>query len=1031
MKSLKVILLVLLAAVSPLLLQAQTTESFTFTTNRLVPDGSFSGLSDVRTITSAVGNISSLQVRLKLTGEYNGDLYAYLRNTNGFIVLLNRVGRGATNAYGYGDSGFNVTFQTGATNGDIHVYQNVTTPANGSPLTGVWQPDGRNVDPTNVTDVSTRSTSLTNFNGLNAAGQWTLYLADLESGGTNMLTEWGLDISGGASPTLTWTNPADITYGTALSGTQLNASATYNSTNVPGTFTYLSPSGTFLTAGSNQTISVTFTPSNTNNFLPVTTSVVLNVSQAPLTITANNTNKIYGASLPTFTASYSGFVNGDTASSLGTAVTLGTAATVSSPIGIYAITASGAAETNYFITQVNGTLTVTTAPLTITANNTNKAYGAALPTFTASYAGFVNGDTAASLTTPVTLGTSASVSSPIGTYTITASGATDTNYAITLVNGLLTVNPTALTITASNTNKVYGAALPTFTASYTGFVNGDTATSLTTPVTLGTSASASSPIGTYTITASGATDTNYSITLVNGVLTVDPAALTITANNTNKVYGAPLPTFTASYSGFVNGDTASSLGTAVTLGTAASASSPIGAYAITASGAVGTNYSITQVAGTLTITTAPLTITAVDKSKVYGAALPAFTASYSGFVNSDATNNLTTQVTLATSATSSSPLGTYAITASGAVGTNYSITHVAGTLTVTAATINITANDNSKAYGAGLPVFTASYSGFVLSQTTNDLTSIATLATTATSTSDAGTYPITASGASSTNYTFSYVGGTLTITQSLSSGVVISSANPQLPGSDVTFTATLTAVAPGAGTPTGTVNFRIDGSITGSGTLSGREATFAANNLSHGSHTVVAEYAGDTNFAGTTNALAQNQVINTPPVAGNLTIQRNPLLSVKVRLSTLLTNASDADGDPLNMTVSSVSASNATVTVSGGWVFYTPAVGFTNADSFTYTITDGQGGSATGTVTVAIQVDNAQSQNLTITDLGNGSFLINGSGIPGYTYRLQYSDTIAPFTWQDISNMTADSVGRFGYPDTTGASTRYYRTVYP
>ena len=455
------------------------------------------------------------------------------------------------------------------------------------------------------------------------------------------------------------------------------------------------------------------------------------------------------------------------------------------------------------------------------------------------------------------------------------------------------------------------------------------------------------------------------------------------------------------------------------------------AYAITASGAAGTNYSITQVAGTLTITTAPLTITANSTNKVYGAALPTFMASYSGFVNGDTASSLGTAVTLGTTATASSPVGTYAITASGAVGTNYSITHVAGTLTVTTATITITANDSSKAYGAALPVFTASYSGFVLSQTTNNLTSIATLATTATSTSDAGTYPITASGAGSTNYTFSYVGGTLTITQSLSSGVVVSSANPQLPGSNVTFTATISAVAPGAGTPSGTVNFRIDGSILGSGALSGGSATFTTNNLALGSHTVVAEYAGSTDFAGTTNSLAQNQVINTPPVAGNLTIERNPLLSVKVRLSTLLANASDADGDTLGITVSSMSASNATVTVSGGWVFYTPAAGFTNADAFTYTITDGRGGSATGTVTVAIQVDNAPSQNLTITDLGGGSFRVNGSGIPGYSYRLQYSDAVSPFVWQNISSLTADSTGKFTYTDTSGSSARFYRTVCP
>jgi hypothetical protein len=1276
MKRMKVLLLVLLAAVSPLLLQAQTTESFTYSTNRLVPDGSFSGLSDVRSINTTVGNISSLKVRLKMTGEFNGDMYAYLRHTNGFVVLLNRVGKTASNAFGYGDSGFDVTFQAGAANGDIHAYQNVTTPAAGFPLTGIWQPDGRTNDPVTVTDASTRATSLTNFNGLNGAGEWTLYLADVESGATNMLIQWSLDISGAASPTLTWTNPADITYGTPLSGTQLNATATYNATNVPGTLTYSSPAGTYLNAGNNQTLSVTFTPADTNSFLPVTTSVAVNVTPAPLTITANSTNKVYGAALPTFTASYSGFVNGDTAASLGTPVTLGTSATAASPIGVYPITASGAVGTNYSISYVAGTLTVTTAPLTITANSTNKVYGAALPTFTASYSGFVNGDDASSLGTAVTLGTTASASSPVGTYPITASGAVGTNYSISYVAGTLAVTTAPLTITANSTNKVYGAALPTFTASYSGFVNGDDASSLGTPVTLGTSAtaaspigvypitasgavstnysisyvagtltvttapltitanstnkvygaalpvftasysgfvngddasnlgtpvtlgttaSAASPIGDYPITASGAVGTNYSISYVAGTLTVTTAPLTITANSTNKVYGAALPTFTASYSGFVNGDTAASLDTAVTLGTTASASSSVGTYPITASGAVGTNYSISYVAGTLTVTTAPLTITANSTNKVYGAALPAFTASYSGFVNGDTAASLGTPVTLGTSATAASPIGVYPITASGAVGTNYSISYVAGTLTVTTAPLTITANstnkvygaalpvftasysgfvngdtaaslgtpvtlgttasasspvgiypitasgavgtnysisymagtltvttapltitanstnkvygaalpvftasysgfvngdtaaslgtpvtlgttasasspvgtypitassavgtnyfithvngtltvtpgvititadDKSKAFGQALPVFTATYSGFVLSQGTNDLTGLASVTTTATATSNVGAYPITASGATSTNYTFSYVGGTLTITQSLSSGAVVSSANPAVPGTNVTFSMTVNAVAPGAGTPTGTVNFRIDGGILGAGTLFGGVATFTTNNLALGSHTVVAEYAGNLNFVGTTNALAQAQVINTPPVAGKVTIERSPTTSVKVRLSTLLASCSDADGDTLTPTVSSTSASNATVTVSGGWVFYTPPAGFTNADSFTYTITDGRGGSAVGTVTVAIHVDNSPSQNLTITDLDNGSYRISGNGISGYTYRLQYSDTAAPFNWVNMfgGSVTADSTGKFEYIDTTGGSSRFYRTVYP
>ncbi len=307
---------------------------------------------------------TSLKVRLKITGEFNGDLYASVRQGSGFTVLLNRPGKTASNPFGYADSGFDVTFQTGAANGDAHVYQNVTTPANGSPLTGAWEPDGRDVDPTNVTDLSTRATSLTNFNGLNAAGDWTLFLADVESGGTNMLTEWSLEISGAANPTLAWANPADIVYGTALGASQLNATAAYNSANVPGTFAYSPAAGTVLDAGLGQTLSVTFTPADPASFLPISTNVTLNVLKAPLTITANDTNKVYGAALPTFTASYSGFVNGDDASSLDTPVTFSTTATATSNTGSYPITLSGGSDTNYTLTLVAGTLTVLQAATT-------------------------------------------------------------------------------------------------------------------------------------------------------------------------------------------------------------------------------------------------------------------------------------------------------------------------------------------------------------------------------------------------------------------------------------------------------------------------------------------------------------------------------------------------------------------------------------------------------------------------------------------------------------------------------------------
>jgi len=365
--------------------------------------------------------------------------------------------------------------------------------------------------------------------------------------------------------------------------------------------------------------------------------------------------------------------------------------------------------------------------------------------------------------------------------------------------------------------------------------------------------------------------------------------------------------------------------------------------------------------------------------------------------------------------------------------TNYNVAAMTVMVNILAAPITITANNNSKVFGAIIPALTASYSGFVNGDTAASLGTAVILSTTALASSSVGAYTITASGAVGTNYSITDFNGVLTISQSLTSGVVGSSVNPSLPGTNVTFTMTLSAVAPGAGTPSGTVNFRIDGSVAASGALSGGVAEFTTNSLALGSHTVAAEYAGDLNFVGATNALGQNQLIDTPPVAGDITIVRYPTEGAKVLLTTLLASDSNPDGGTLNIVVSSNSANGATISESGGWVFYTPTVGFTNADSFTYTVTDTNGVSSVGTVTVAIEPNTGVSQTLSITNLGNGTILIAGNGIPAYTYRLQYSLTLVTPSWQDIigGSLTADSTGQFGYTDTPGGQTRFYRTVYP
>src|SRR2546423_11674945 len=202
-----------------------------------------------------------------------------------------------------------------------------------------------------------------------------------------------------------------------------------------------------------------------------------------------------------------------------------------------------------------------------------------------------------------------------------STGAVDPNYTISYVHGTLTVNPVALTITADDQAKDYGAALPTFTYSGTDVHTSDTKALLTTERTLTLEATASSPAGTYAINCTGAVDPNYTISYVHGTLTRNPAPLTITADDQAKDYGAALPTFTYSASGFVNGDTKASLTTQPTCTTAATASSPAGTYAINCTGAVDPNYTISYVHGTLTVNPVALTITADDQAKDYIASL--------------------------------------------------------------------------------------------------------------------------------------------------------------------------------------------------------------------------------------------------------------------------------------------------------------------------------------------------------------------------------------------------------------------------
>ncbi|MGP0065797.1 MAG: Ig-like domain repeat protein [Isosphaeraceae bacterium] len=609
------------------------------------------------------------------------------------------------------------------------------------------------------------------------------------------------------------------------------------------------------------------------------------------------------------------FVDTTTGTDLGTAtVTKGVATLTTSALAAdsHAITADYEGDNDFAfslgaLTQTVNQATTSTTTTTVTSAASPSIYGQGV-TFTATVtpttmgsgtpAGTVQFEIdGADFGSPVELVNGSAISGAIetlgaGTHGITAVYSGNANFLTSTAADLTqVVNPAPLTVTANAATKVYGQSNPTFSASYSGFVLGQGPSVLGGTLIFTTSATAASHVqaGGYPITPSGLTSIDYAIAFASGTLTITLAPLTISANNASKVYGAPLPAFTASYSGLVNGDTPGSLTTPPSLSTTATAASHVSGspYLITASGAVDLDYTISYAVGTLTVTPAALTITAVNKTKVYGAAMPALTVSYTGFVNGDTSASLTTQPALATNATAGSHVAgnPYSITASGAADSNYAITYVPGTLTITPASLTITANNQAKVYGQANPALTVSYAGFVNSDTSASLTTPPAVTTTATTLSSVGIYPISASGAIDPDYTINYVAGTLTI--NLDASTVTASATGGPFGQAVTFSATVTANAPGSGTPTGSVDFldTTTGDDLGSVTLSGGKASLSTASLPVGSNSIEVTYSGSGNFlasSASTGTITINQsiIVLDPSAGGALSLSGSASINI-------------------------------------------------------------------------------------------------------------------------------------------------------
>jgi len=614
------------------------------------------------------------------------------------------------------------------------------------------------------------------------------------------------------------------------------------------------------------------------------------VSPAPLTVTANDATNVYGQPNPAFTASYSGFVLGQDPSVLGGTLSFSTPATAASHVqaGGYAITPSGLTSTNYAITFVNGTLAITPAPLTITADNKSMVYGAPLPALTASYSGFVNGDTSANLTTPVTLSTEATSSSPVGTYAIQVSGATSADYQITFLDGALTINQASTTthLVSSANPSVFGQSV-TFTATVAAMAPG-----------------AGMPTGSVTFYDNGVPI--GTATLSAGVVSFNTSSLRVATHSITAVYDGD-DNFTTSTSSAV-GQTVNQAGTTTSL-TASPTSATSGqtvtltaTIAVVAPGAGSPTGSVQFFIGTTSLGTANVSgNTAILTTTALPVGTDSLTAQYLG------DPNFTVSTSSAISVTINPAIG-IATTTTLTSSTNPSLFGQSVTFTSTVAPSS----------GSGTPTGTVTfYAGSTALGTATLSSKKASLKTTS---MPVGSQAITAVYSGDTTYAPS-TSAVLTqkVNQDSTTTKVTSSANPSVYGQSVTFTTTVKAASPGSGTPTGTVTFYDGTTSLGTGTLSGGTAALSTTFFVVGSHSVTAVYSGDPDFtASTSPALTQtvNQAATTTAVVSAV----NPsIYGQQLTFTATVSANSPGSGTPTGtITFYSGSTQLGTGTISGG-----------------------------------------------------------------------------------------------------------------
>jgi YVTN family beta-propeller protein len=681
-------------------------------------------------------------------------------------------------------------------------------------------------------------------------------------------------------------------------------------------------------------------------------TVLFTVDNTPSTVAVNNgvatltTNTLSVGGPHTITAAYNGDTNYNSLPAVSTAQTVNQSTT----------TLAGPSAAPSFSYGTGGTV-----PVTVSGQYTGA--GAITPTGTLTY----SIDNGAAQTAAISAGVAALTVPavlPVGAHTIAVTYAGDGNFAgaSTTLNSIAVVKATpTMTLTGSGSPSVYGAPV-TFTVTLTGAsasgvsvptntvlftvdktqstvtINNGIATLTTNTLSAG---------GSHTVTAAYNGDTNYTaLPAMSTTQAVNQATTTMTGPSTapSFVYGVggTVPvTVTGQYTGAgistptgmltYNIDSGAAQTAAISSGGAVLAvpvSLSAGAHTITANYSGDSNFAAATAPITIsiTVTTAPLTVTANPQSKLYGATDPALTYSITSgsLVGTDALTGALTRAP-------GESLGSYPIQQGTlSAGSNYTLSFIGANLTITVGNLTVSADSTSRVYGVANPTFTGKVTG---AASTDSFTE--TFSTSAAITSNVGGYSIvpSVSGSNLSDYTTVIVNGTLTITQAGSTTSLAVSSGSITPGQSVTLSATVTSTT--SGTPTGTVSFYDGTTLLNTATLAAGSASYSTAALAPGiSHTLTASYSGDGNFT----ASASNSSGLTVVVA------------------------------PLDFTVTTVGANTATINAGGSATFQfgvTPLYGI-YAGPITFTA-GGLPPGATATFTPASIAANGGPQTVSFT----------------------------------------------------------------